>query len=146
LIHDIPRQDALLAELRELARERGVYGPMIPRSLGGLGLNLRDGAAVLEELGRSHVGPWAVHAGAPDETNIAMLDKLANAGQRERYLVPLAAGAVRSCYAMTEPSPGAGSDPSMLRTTARREGGRWIIDGHKWFISGALGAHFAIVM
>lgn len=146
LLHDIARQDAVLAELRDIARQRGVFGPMISRRLGGLELSLRDGAVVLEELGRSHLGPAAVHAGAPDETNIAMLDKLAAGAQRERYLAPLAQAHLRSCYAMTEPSPGAGSDPSMMRTTAIRHEDGWVINGHKWFISGAIGAAFAIVM
>src|SRR5690606_2435717 len=99
LLHDIAAQDALLADLRDIARQRGVFGPMIAKSLGGLELSLRDGAVVLEELGRSYLGPAAVHAGAPDETNIAMLDKLAVGAQRERYLAPLAQASVRSCYA-----------------------------------------------
>lgn len=146
LIHNIERQDAVLAELREIARQRGLFGPMIAKSLGGLELNLRDGAIVLEELGRSQLGPWAVHAGAPDETNIAMLDKMAVGAQRERYLAPLAQARVRSCYAMTEPAPGAGSDPSMMQTTAVTHADGWLINGHKWFISGAIGAAFAIVM
>lgn len=146
LLHDIERQDALMAELRVQASERGLYGPMIPVELGGLGLNLRDGSAILEELGRSHLGPSAVHSGAPDETNIAMLNRLANEDQRQRYLLPLAQARLRSCFAMTEPAPGAGSDPSMMRTHAAKTKGGWVINGHKWFTSGALGAQFAIVM
>lgn len=146
LLDDIDAQDALAEELREAARQRGLFGPMIAKSLGGLGLSLRDGAVVLEELGRSHLGPLAVHAAAPDETNIAMLEKMAEGAQRERYLIPLAQARIRSCYAMTEPAPGAGSDPAMLRTSATRRDDGWVINGHKWFISGAIGAEFAIVM
>jgi acyl-CoA dehydrogenase len=87
-----------------------------------------------------------LNCAAPDEGNMHMLDLIASAEQRERYLVPLAAGRIRSCFAMTEPAPGAGSDPSMLLTTATRTGSGWSISGRKWFITGAEGAAFAICM
>ncbi len=146
LAHDFAAQDRVIHALREKAREAGVLGPGIARELGGLGLSFRERAVILEEAGRSLLGPHALHAGPPDETNIVMLASLCTDAQRERYLKPLAAGTARSCFAMTEPPPGAGSDPSMLLTRATRRDGRWVIDGRKWFISGALGADFAIVM
>src|SRR5438552_3890049 len=83
---------------------------------------------------------------APDEGNMHLLERVATAEQRGRFLAPLARGEVRSCFAMTEPSPGAGADPSMLRSRARRDGHEWTIDGHKWWTTGAVGAAFAIVM
>jgi acyl-CoA dehydrogenase len=91
------------------------------------------------------LGPLALHCAAPDEGNMHLLLRAATPAQRERYLMPLARGETRSCFAMTEPAPGAGADPTMLRTRAERRGSRWIINGHKWFTSGARGAAFAIV-
>lgn len=139
--------DHALAELRPLARKHGLYLPQLPREHGGLGLNWVERAAVLEEAGRSHLGPGALNCAAPDQPNMISLVRLGTPAQQRRYLTPLAAGLIRSCFAMTEPAPGAGSDPSMLRTTAaRRPGGGWVINGHKWFITGAEGAAFAIVL
>ena len=146
LAHDFAAQDKVIFTLRQKARAAGVLGPGIPRALGGLGLSFSERAVILEEAGRSLLGPHALQAGPPDETNLLMLAQLCSPAQRERYLAPLAAGTARSCFAMTEPPPGAGSDPSMLQTRARRRDGQWVIDGRKWFISGALGAAFAIVM
>lgn len=139
-------EDALRAELQDAAKAAGVFGPQLPVELGGLGLDMRGTAVALEESGYSVVGPQALNCAAPDEGNMHMLEVIATAEQKERYLVPMAAGTIRSCFAMTEPAPGAGSDPSMLRTRARRVGGGWAIDGHKWFITGAEGAAFAICM
>lgn len=138
--------DEPLIELQRAARAAGVFAPTAPVAHGGLGLSHRDMSVVLEESGRSILGPAALNCAAPDEGNILLLDRVATAGQRERYLDPLARGRIRSCFAMTEPAPGAGSDPSMLRTTARRVEDGWVIDGRKWFITGADGAAFAIVM
>jgi acyl-CoA dehydrogenase len=133
-------------KLQDLARSAGVFGPTVPRDLGGLGLSMVEQAAVLEAAGRSLLGPLALNCAAPDEGNIHLLDKVASPDQRERYLEPLARGEVRSAFAMTEPAPGAGSDPSALRTTAVREAGGWRLAGSKWFITGADGAAFFIVM
>ena len=83
---------------------------------------------------------------APDEGNMHLLEAVATPAQKERWLRPLAAGAIRSCFCMTEPPPGAGSDPSMLTTTARRDGDHYVINGGKWFITGADGAAFTIIM
>jgi acyl-CoA dehydrogenase len=137
---------ALRAELQDAGRSAGLFAPHVGEEFGGLGLDMRGQAMVFEEAGRSLLGPLALNCTAPDEGNMAMLEKIASPAQRERFLAPLAAGDVRSCFAMTERAPGAGSDPTMLRTTAVRVDGGWRIDGEKWFITGADGAAFAIVM
>jgi acyl-CoA dehydrogenase len=136
----------LRAELQEQARAWGVFGPQLSEELGGLGLDLRGSAVILEEAGYSLLGPPALNCAAPDEGNMHMLDLIATPEQRRRYLVPLAAGETRSCFSMTEPAPGAGSDPSMLQTRATRVDGGWSISGRKWFITGADGAAFTICM
>jgi acyl-CoA dehydrogenase len=138
--------DSLRRELHEAGRRASLFAPHVDRELGGLGLDMRGQAIVFDEAGRSLLGPLALNCAAPDEGNMAMLEKIASSAQRERYLRPLAAGDVRSCFAMTERAPGAGSDPSMLLTTARPIRDRWRIDGEKWFITGGAGAAFAIVM
>jgi acyl-CoA dehydrogenase len=137
---------ALRAELQAAAKAAGVFAPQVAVELGGAGLDMRATAVVLEESGYSLLGPQAMNCAAPDEGNMHMLHVIADERQREEYLAPLAAGDVRSCFAMTEPAPGAGSDPSMLRTTATKVDGGWSIEGRKWFITGAEGAVFAICM
>lgn len=138
--------DALRAELQADARRAGVFAPQLSVELGGLGLDMRASAVILEEAGYSLLGPQALNCAAPDEGNMHLLDVVANAEQRERFLVPLAQGRTRSCFAMTEPAPGAGSDPSMLLTRAEQVDRGWTINGRKWFITGAEGAAFAICM
>jgi len=138
--------DALRIRLQQAARAAGVFAPTAPTELGGLGLNLRGQSVVLEEAGYSLLGPLAMNCAAPDEGNMHLLEMIATRQQREHYLDPLATGAIRSCFAMTEPPPGAGSDPGQLATTARRSGQGWLIEGRKWFATGADGAAFAIVM
>lgn len=144
MLHGPP--EALVNDLRVAARQAGVFAPTAPRGLGGLGLSHRQQAVALEEAGRSLLGPAATHCAAPDEGNILLLDKVATPRQRDTYLAPLVGGRVRSSFAMTEPSPGAGSDPGQLLTVAHRVAGGWEINGQKWFITGALGASFVIVM
>lgn len=134
------------ARLQEAAREAGVFAPHVSREFGGQGLGVEDWSPVLQEAGYSPIGPSALNCMAPDEGNMHMLELIGTLAQRERYLAPLASGAVRSCFAMTEPHPGAGSDPAALQTVAARVDGGWSITGHKRFISGADGASFAIVM
>ena len=146
LAHDVEALDALAARLQPLARQAGVWGPRLPSEQGGLGLNWRDAQPVLEQAGRSPLGPIALHCAPPEGPNITTLAELGTPAQCERWLGPLIEGRIRSCFAMTEPAPGAGSDPRMLKTHARRVDGGWVIDGHKWFISGAQGAAVAIVM
>src|SRR3954454_21107892 len=142
--HDLDA--GLRAELQQAARDAGVFAPHVPREYGGHGLDHRGQAIVFEEAGYSLLGPQALNCAAPDEGNIHLLTRVANSEQKERYLRPLAAGDVRSCFAMTEPAPGAGSDPAMLATRARRVDGGWSITGRKWFITGADGAAFTICM
>ena len=144
--HDVCALDEAIAVLRPVARSMGVYAPQLPAAYGGLDLSWRDRAVVFEEAGRSYLAPGAMNCAPPDQPNMINLMRDGTEDQRRRYLVPLAAGEVRSCFAMTEPAPGAGSDPSMLLTKATRRGERWVIDGHKWYTSGAIGAGFAIVL
>jgi acyl-CoA dehydrogenase len=138
--------DALRSRLQGQAADAGIFAPTVPEELGGLGLDMVGQAAVLEEAGYSLLGPLALNCAAPDEGNMHLLHVVATEEQQARYLRPLAAGETRSCFAMTEPAPGAGSDPAALRTTAERVDGGWRIDGQKWLITGAAGAGFAIVM
>lgn len=147
LAHDLPAIAALATRLRGQARDAGLYLPQLPAEWGGLGLNWRDRSALLEEAGRSFLGPLALNCAPPDQPNMINLLRDGTPEQQSRYLKPLAAGELRSCFAMTEPAPGAGSDPAMLQTRAvRQPGGDWLINGHKWFISGGVGADFALVL
>ena len=138
--------DALRTKLQDAAREAGLLAPTAPREWGGLGLDMQAQAEVLRAAGYSLLGPLALNCAAPDEGNMHLLAKVATPEQKERYLAPLVAGRTRSCFAMTEPSPGAGSDPSMLATAAELDGDTWVINGTKWYITGADGAGFAICM
>lgn len=137
---------AQLAELRAKARAAGLYAPQLPEQLGGLGLSLLECAPVFEAAGQSLIGPLALNCAAPDEGNMHLLHLVASPEQQLRYLHPLAAGELRSSFAMTEPAPGAGADPTMIQTRAERQGDGWAIDGHKWYATGAEGAAFYIVM
>jgi acyl-CoA dehydrogenase len=128
------------------ARAAGVFAPHAPVDCGGLGLTMVERAPVFEEAGYSLFGPLAFNIAAPDEGNIHLLDKVGSPDQRERYLQPLSRGEVRSAFAMTEPAPGAGADPTMLLTAASKVDGGWIVNGRKWFITGADGAAFFITM
>ena len=140
-----PSED-LRRELVSRARRAGLLTPHAAVALGGLALSHVDKALVFEEAGYSPLGPTALNIHAPDEGNVHLLEVVANPAQRARWLQPLVAGDVRSCFCMTEPPPGAGSDPSMLQTTAHRDGGDFVIDGVKKYITGADGAGFAIIM
>ncbi|WP_227465880.1 acyl-CoA dehydrogenase family protein [Nocardioides dongkuii] len=138
--------DSLRQKLQEQARAAGVFAAHAPVDCGGLGLNMVDRTPVFEEAGYSLFGPLATGVAAPDEGNIHLLDQVGTERQREKYLRPLARGAVRSAFAMTEPAPGAGSDPSALLTRATKVDGGWVVNGRKWFITGADGASFFITM
>jgi acyl-CoA dehydrogenase len=144
--HDVAWLDTVTRALRAEAGARGLVAPQLPVEAGGLGLCWQDCARVFEECGRSVLGAGALGCQAPDQPNIDTLMHLAAPSQRERWLDPLMAGEIRSAFAMTEPAPGVGSDPRMLSTRARRDGDGWVLDGHKWFASGAVGAAFAIVV
>lgn len=138
--------DGLRRELQAEARTRGLLSPHAPVEHGGLGLGMVDRAPIFEAAGHSLFGPLALNCAAPDEGNVHLLAHVATAPQQEEFLRPLVQGQVRSAFAMTEPSPGAGSDPTALRTRAERAPGGWRVSGRKWFITGADGAGFFIVM
>src|SRR4051812_7306986 len=135
--------DNLRRELQAAAKEAVVFAPQAAADLGGGGVSLAESAILLEEAGTSLPGPLAPNCHAPDEGNIHMLNVIATPAQREKYLVPLANGDVRSCFSMTEPPPGAGSDPSTMKTTVRKDSGGWVINGEKHLITGADGAAFS---
>ena len=135
----------LLAELRARCKAEGMWGPQIPKDIGGLGLDLVEHGLVSERLGRSPLGHYVFGAQAPDAGNIEILHKYGSAMQKERWLEPLARGDIRSCFSMTEPE-NPGSNPTLLSCTARKDGDHYVIDGHKWFTTAADGATFAIVM
>ena len=143
--HENIRPD-LLDSLREKVKAEGLWAPQMPKERGGLGLSVVGMAACYEEMGRSIFGPVAFNCAAPDDGNMIVLEKVASATQKERWLQPIVDGRVRSSFAMTEPAPGAGSDPSMMRTRAEKHGNAWRVNGHKWFITGAGAAeHFILI-
>jgi acyl-CoA dehydrogenase len=138
--------DELVRELRAKARDAGVLTPHIPD--GGRHLTQRETAMVLKASGLSPLGPVAVNTMAPDEGNMYLLGKVASPAQKKRFLEPLVSGEARSAFFMTEPAEdgGAGSDPSMMQTTACLDGNDWVINGRKTFITGAQGAKIGIIM
>jgi len=136
----------VLENLRAKVKSAGLWAPQMPRALGGLGLNVSGMAACYEAMGRSIFGPVAFNCAAPDDGNMILLSRIGTEEQKRRWLAPIIEGRVRSAFAMTEPMPGAGSDPSAMRTRATRKGDRWVIEGRKWFITGAEAAqHFILV-
>jgi acyl-CoA dehydrogenase len=143
--HEHGPSEELRSELVARARKAGLLTPHASIGMGGLGLSHRAKAVVFEEAGYSPLGPTALNIHAPDEGNIHLMEEVATAAQKERWLRPQVEGRIRSCFAMTEPD-GAGSDPSMLRTTAVRDGDDFLINGTKWLITGAEGADYVIIM
>jgi len=147
-----PRQDshgphrALRDELIAKARSAGLLTPHASEAMGGMGLSHIEKAVVFEEAGYSWLGPTALNIHAPDEGNIHLMEEVATEAQKERWLRPQVEGKTRSCFCMTEPAPGAGADPSLLNTTAVRDGDDYLINGLKWLITGADGADYAIIM
>jgi acyl-CoA dehydrogenase len=136
----------LLDELRSKARARGLWCLQLKRGNGGAGLSKVGLAVCYEEMNRSIFGPVVFNAAAPDDGNMQVLEKLGTAEQKERWLKPIAEGKVRSAFAMTEPHPGGGSDPSMIRTKAEKCGDGYVVSGRKWFITGAEEAsHFILI-
>lgn len=132
-------------ELQARVKSDGLWAPNLPREWGGMEAGFIGQALLNEVIGRSVIAPRIFGSAAPDAGNAELLIIAASPEQKERYLRPLANADVRSCFAMTEPEV-AGSDPTGLRTTAQKDGDDWVINGHKWFISGAIGSAFAIVM
>lgn len=138
--------DELITELKGLARAAGVLTPHILED--HTHLTQRETALVLQKTGLSPLGPLACNTTAPDEGNMYLLGKVGSTFLKQRYLQPLLAGQARSAFFMTEPAAdgGAGSDPSMMKTTAVLDGDCWVVNGRKAFITGAQGAHIGIVM
>lgn len=145
LIEDEGLPADLESDLQRKVKAQGLWAPNLPREWGGMGIGFIGQALLNEIIGRSVIAPRIFGSAAPDAGNAELLIISATPEQKEEYLRPLASGEVRSCFAMTEPEV-AGSDPTGLRTTATRDSDEWVINGHKWFISGAIGSAFAIVM
>jgi len=139
-------QESLRTDLVNKARDAGLLSPHVAMEWGGLGLSHVEKAVVFEAAGYSMLGPVALNIAAPDEGNMHLLEMVASEEQKRRWLAPMAAGQTRSCFLMTEPHPGAGSDPSLMKTTAVKDGGDFVINGRKWLITGADGAAYAIIM
>jgi len=137
---------AALDPLRARARAEGLWCLQLRPETGGQGLSRVGMAVCYEAMNRSIFGPVAFNSAAPDDGNMMVLEKVATPAQKERWLAPIVAGAVRSAFAMTEPHPGSGSDPSMMLTTATRTGDRYVIRGRKWFITGAAEAQHFILL
>ncbi len=143
--HENIRLD-LLEDVRAEVKAQGLWAPQMPRERGGLGLGVAGMAACYEEMGRALFGPVCFNCAAPDDGNMILLERVGTEAQKERWLDPIIEGRVRSAFAMTEPAPGSGSDPSMMLTTAERDGDHWRINGRKWFITGGAEAqHFILV-
>jgi len=139
---------ALLPQLRatrEKVKKLGYWCPQIPKDYGGMGLRLLEHGLVSAVLGRSTLGHYVFNCQAPDAGNMEILIAHGTAEQKKNYLEPLLRGEIRSCFAMTEPER-PGSNPLWMETTARRDGGHYVLNGHKWFTSAADGAAFAVVM
>ncbi len=137
----------VLARLRAEVRAEGLWALQMPKARGGAGVGFVGMAACYEEMTRSPFGPVVFNSAPPDDGNMMLLDKVLPSDElKARWLQPIVEGRVRSAFAMTEPMPGGGSDPSAMLTTAERAGDRWIVRGRKWFITGAEGArHFVLV-
>jgi acyl-CoA dehydrogenase len=137
----------LLRDVQKKARSAGLWAPQAPVEWGGMGLPVVGWATLYEEANRSIFGPVCLNCAAPDDGNICLLSKTATPAQKEKWLRPIVDGKVRSAFAMTEPHPGGGSDPTMIATRAERtNAGIWRINGRKWFITGAgIAAHFILI-
>ncbi|MCG5241833.1 acyl-CoA dehydrogenase family protein [Azospirillum doebereinerae] len=138
--------EAPLEALRAKVKAAGLWAVSMPKERGGQGLPLVGVAACYEEMNRSIFGPVCFNGSAPDDGNMRVLNMVGTEAQKERWLQPIIDGKVRSAFAMTEPNPGSGSDPGMMRTKAERKGDRWVITGRKWFITGADAAQHFILM
>jgi acyl-CoA dehydrogenase len=135
-----------LAPVQAKARAAGLWAPQTPKEFGGMELPIVGWAVMYEEAARSIFGALSFNCMAPDDGNMSMLAKVGTPAQKKKWLQPIVDGKVKSSFAMTEPAPGGGSDPSMIKTRAERHGDKWRIYGRKWFITGAGEArHFIVV-
>ena len=146
LAEDVTKKRDTLNALRAQTKAAGLFVPHLPKEHGGLGLGIMGMCALFREMGRSPVGAACFNCDAPDQGNMDLLLRSASPAVREQWLGPLARGEITSGFSMTEPAPGAGSDPSNLKTRAREDGDSWVIDGHKWYTTGGGDASFLIVM
>ncbi|MEU4226778.1 acyl-CoA dehydrogenase family protein [Nonomuraea sp. NPDC026600] len=149
-VEEVPESDReaylrTIFRLREKAKAEGLWLPHMPKEWGGMGLGHVELAMVQSEAAKTRLGPWVLNCMAPDEGNMHTLLHWASDEQKEKYLRPLLEGSKMSCFAMTEPEV-AGSDPTLIRTRAVKDGDEWVINGHKWFISNARRAGFAILI
>jgi acyl-CoA dehydrogenase len=146
-IEDIDRADYIkrIFEMRNQAQQASLWLPHMPEEWGGMGLGHVELAMVQAEAAKTRLGPWVLNCQAPDEGNMHTLLHWATDEQKEKYLRPLCEGRAMSCFAMTEPEV-AGSDPTLIQTRAYQDGDEWVINGHKWFISNAHRAQFAILI
>ncbi|MFO0563330.1 MAG: acyl-CoA dehydrogenase family protein [Polyangiales bacterium] len=155
--HVIPNEAAIIAEDRELrydtlqalqrkAREASLWVPHLPKELGGKGLGIMGMCVLFREMGRSPVGAKVFNCDAPDQGNMDLLLLAANQAQKDRWLQPLCDATMTSAFCLTEPAPGAGADPTNLRTRAERDGDQWVINGHKWYSTGAGAAGVLLVI
>jgi len=155
--HVLPNERAIVAEdrrkqydtlqsLQRRAKDAGLWVPHLPREYGGQALGVMGMCVLFREMGRTPVGARVFNCDAPDQGNMDVLLGAGSEAIKQRWLLPLAAGEITSGFAMTEPAPGAGSDPSNLKTRAHRDGDAWVIDGHKWYTTGGGDASFLIVM
>ncbi|MDA0996688.1 MAG: acyl-CoA dehydrogenase family protein [Proteobacteria bacterium] len=144
--HENIRLDVLDA-VRAEAKAKGLWALSMPKARGGRGFSTVGMAACYEEMNRSIFGPAAFNAAAPDDGNMVVLNRVATEAQKDKWLQPIVDGEVRSAIVMTEPAPGAGSDPAgMMLTRAEKKGGKWVVHGRKWFITGAEAAsHFILL-
>src|SRR5690348_11301985 len=132
--------------LNAKAKAAGLWAPQAPTTFGGMDLPLVARAVMYEEANHSIFGALAFNCAAPDDGNMSVLAGIATPAQQEKWLRPIVEGNVRSAFAMTEPAPGGGSDPGMIMTRAEKKGDRWVVRGHKWFITGAgVAAHFILI-
>ena len=135
----------ILKRLQAKVKELGLWAPHMPVEAGGMGIGVVGMGLMNEIIGRSPIGPIIFGCQAPDAGNCEILHRYGTEEQKKRYLLPNVAGEIRSCFSMTEPEV-SGADPTNLQTTAVLDDDRWVINGHKWFTTGAVGAAFAIVM
>ena len=136
---------AAVKDLRATAKSQGLWAPHMPEEWGGMGFGITAVAAMSVEAAKFPMGPYIINCQAPDEGNMHTLLHFGTDEQKEKWLRPLIEGTARSCFSMTEPDT-AGSDPTQIKTAAVEDGDEWVINGHKWFTSGAHGARFAIVI
>ena len=146
-LRDENRADYVIAliGMRKKAAAAGLWMPHMPKEWGGMGLGHVQLAMVQAEAAKASYGPWVLNCQAPDEGNMHTLLHWGTDAQKQKYLQPLCDGTAMSCFAMTEPEV-AGSDPTLIRTSAVQDGQEWVVNGHKWFISNAMRAQFAILI